>query len=176
MKAQGDPSIMESLQIFNNVPFVPIQADIEDKGKTPFRAELVIATTNTMNLNLQHYFNCPTAVARRLPIVLSIKPKPHMATEDGRLDPNKCTNTEGFDDYWIIEVYDVVCNNLRAEGDTRRIPHYKLSKTYDNIYDFYSWFLEYSHNYRSQQSRMEKNEARLANLDLCKICFRPMIS
>jgi len=174
MKAQGDPSIMESLQIFNNVPFVPIQADIDDKGKTPFRAELVIATTNTMNLNLQHYFNCPAAVARRLPVVLSIKPKPEYATEDGRLDPSKCNNQEGFDDYWIIEVYNVVCNNLRAQGDTGRVPAYKLLKTYTCIYEFYDWFLEYANIYRSQQTRVEENEKRLADLELCKICFRPV--
>jgi hypothetical protein len=71
----GDPSIMEMLQVVNNVPFVPTQADLADKGRTPMAAKLVIATTNTDHLNAQAYFSCPLAVQRRLPFIIDIRPK-----------------------------------------------------------------------------------------------------
>jgi hypothetical protein len=57
----GDPTVMEFLQIINSVPFVPDQADLADKGRTPLRPRLVIATTNTPNLNAHCYFSHPSA-------------------------------------------------------------------------------------------------------------------
>lgn len=54
--AEVDPTLAEMLNVVNNVPFVPPQAAIEDKGKTPVLARLVVATSNAKDLNAQEYF------------------------------------------------------------------------------------------------------------------------
>jgi len=88
--SECDPSLVEMLQVVNNVPYVPTQADIADKGKTPVRARFVIATTNTESLNAEQYFACPLAVQRRLPWIISLKPKPEYMRDEGMMiDPTK---------------------------------------------------------------------------------------
>jgi len=44
--AAGDPSVMENIQVCNRVAFVTDQASLDDKGRTPFKARCVVATTN----------------------------------------------------------------------------------------------------------------------------------
>ena len=78
--AQGcDPSLLEMLRVVNNVPYVPTQADLADKGRTPVRAKFVIASTNTENLNADTYFACPLAVQRRLPYIPIVHLQPKLA-------------------------------------------------------------------------------------------------
>jgi len=56
----GDDSMMELIQIVNSVPFVPDQADLSNKGRTPMKCKLVIGTTNVKNLNAHYYFSHPS--------------------------------------------------------------------------------------------------------------------
>lgn len=87
--SNGDPTVMELLQIINTVPFVPDQASIEDKGNTPFCGRIVIGTTNTKSLNASCYFSEPAAVMRRFPMIVTATVKKEYATKDGRLDSSK---------------------------------------------------------------------------------------
>ena len=56
-KAQEDRSLLEIIQVVNNVPLVPNQAELADKGRTPLRAELVVATSNAKDMNAPAYFH-----------------------------------------------------------------------------------------------------------------------
>jgi hypothetical protein len=105
-----DPTLKEMLNVVNNVPFVPPQAALEDKGKTPVMARLVVATTNAKDLNAIDYFWCPLAVRRRLPYVVNVAPKPeYLAANQRFIDPSKLTSIDGaFPDYWVITVQKVV--------------------------------------------------------------------
>ena len=59
-----DKSLSEIILMFNNVTFVPPQAALEDKGTTPVRPKLGIATTNIEHLNAHAYFSHPIAIRR----------------------------------------------------------------------------------------------------------------
>jgi len=104
-----DPTLSELICIENNVAFTPPQAALEDKGKTPVMAELVVGTSNAGHLNAHEYFWCPLAVRRRLPFVVNLRPKKEYLHENGKfLDPSKLNVVEGeFPDFWIIRLEKV---------------------------------------------------------------------
>jgi hypothetical protein len=68
---QIDPSMEEVLQIINQVPYTPPQADLADKGKTPLRPLLVQGTTNVKTLNASSYYCNQLAILRRFPMVVT---------------------------------------------------------------------------------------------------------
>lgn len=175
MKSSGDPTLLELLQVINNVPFIPIQADIDDKGKTPMLAELVIATTNTFHLNLSTYFSCPEAVARRLPYIITITPKECYKTDDGRLASSKLPEVapDTFPDYWNIQIHTVVTNPNKGENDSRTTVLYKSIAKFTNINDFIKWYGRVCTEYRTQQANLTKSEAVIKDVIFCDDCKIP---
>jgi len=140
--SQGcDPSLMEMLQVVNNVPYVPTQADIQDKGKTPLRARFVVATTNTESLNAETYFACPLAVQRRLPYVINIKPKKQYLKDEHMLDTSKLpAPKEGeYPDFWSICVKKVRPSQKKTThmGQTAELIDVAL---FEDINLFLKWF------------------------------------
>jgi hypothetical protein len=111
----GDPSMMEVIQVINNIALVPNQASLEDKGKTPVKFEFVMATTNAKNLNAMHYFSSPLAAQRRLPFIIDLVPKKEFSI-DGQglmIDSAKLPVTEEghYPNFWDIVVSKVVPEN-----------------------------------------------------------------
>lgn len=175
MKSSGDPTLLELLQVINNVPFIPIQADIDDKGKTPMLAELVIATTNTMHLNLKTYFSCPEAVARRLPYVITITPKACYVTPDGRLNSSSLPEVQPdtFPDYWNIQIHTVVTNPNQGANDSRGTVIYKEIENFTDINAFIKWYGVVCTNYRTQQANLTKSEQVIKDVIFCGRCKIP---
>jgi len=174
MKSSGDPTLLELLQVINNVPFIPIQADI-DKGKTPLLAELVIATTNTMHLNLKTYFSCPEAVARRLPYIITIVPKKQYQTADGRLDSSRLPEVreDTFPDYWDITIHTVVTNPNQGKNDSRGTVIYKLIEQFSNMNAFIKWYGNVCTTYRTQQKNLTRSENIIKDVEFCSKCRVP---
>jgi len=110
-KGQNDPSLTDVLQIVNNVPFCPPQAELELKGKTPVRAEFVIGTTNTVHLNADAWFSNSVAVRRRFPWAVKVGVKPQYAKDDApnMLDPSKIPLAEigEYMNIWNLELFKV---------------------------------------------------------------------
>lgn len=138
-----DPSLQELLYVVNNTPYVPAQAELCDKGRTPVMAELVIGTTNTAHLNVHSYFSCPLAVQRRFPYVLSIKPKPEYQTPDrpgmlaSHLRPP--SSEDAYDDLWIIKVSKVV--PVIVDGQAK-MGTLKEEHTFQSMREFLPFFNE----------------------------------
>lgn len=175
--SHGDPTLLEMLQVINNVPFVPIQADIEDKGKTPLLAELVLATTNQKELNLNSYFSCPQAVARRFPWVIVLSPKPKYTSTDGMLDTAlipRVIDEDSYPDYWIINVEKVVLGDPTGTKAGANNVTYVPFKEFDSIYLFLVWYREVTTSYRSQQDDLRTTEKRIEGANLCKTCMIPL--
>ena len=104
-----DPTQADVIQILNSVAFVPDQAALEDKGRHPMKAELVIGSTNTEHMNAFNYFSCPSAAQRRLPFVLDVRVKSEFLNEQGMLDSSKAKCNAGeYPDFWIWTVKRVV--------------------------------------------------------------------
>lgn len=167
--ASGDPSVMEMLQVVNNISFVPNQADLADKGKTPMLAELVIATTNCADLNAVHYFQTPLAVRRRFPFVVTAKPKPEFARAVIMLDSSKVHFAEGeWPDYWDFHVQKVIPVNEK-HGCNRG--NFVDVANFTNINDFLAWYSREAKEHESVQDKVKDCDTSMSSLVVCQKCF-----
>ena len=165
--ASGDPSCMEFLQIINAVPFVPDQADLNDKGRTPLRCKLCIATTNTRNLNAHHYFSFPSAAQRRFPYVVVPTVKIDFTTESGMLDSSKTINVSGeYPDYWNWKV-------LRIMPTKRGLATEEVVLETDDVCEFMQWYTKSIQNFNHNQTVVEESIDGLKDIILCKLCYLP---
>lgn len=167
-----DPTLLEVLSVVNNVPYVPPQADLCDKGRTPVQSRFVIATTNSETLNCHQYFACPLAVQRRFPWVIDLQPKPEYTKDSVFLDSTKIPPlAEGMlPNYWVITVKRVVPasevrNNQRAKLDTVEI--------FTDINEFISWFLERSDDFDFVQNQILTCGQTISNIEFCQQCRKP---
>nr|URG14944.1 MAG: RNA dependent RNA polymerase [Picornaviridae sp.] len=166
----GDPSLMEVIQVINSVPFVPNQADLPDKGKTPMKAQLVIGTTNTLHLNAYAYFACPLAVRRRFPYVVRVTVKKAYRKDGFMLDSTKVPQllVGDYPDFWDFTIMRIVpggsgCNSATTE----------FVQSITNIYEYLDWFRAMSDKHDASQGKVEESTAMMRSVKLCK-CFRPV--
>lgn len=168
--SNGDPSVMEIIQTINNIPFIPAQAELQDKGRTPVRCKLVLATTNSENLNAVHYFSCPLAVQRRFPYVINLEPKEEFARDDskGMLDPQKIPPTiEGeYPDLWRI-----VVKKVEANFNDHNQASLEVVEAFDCIYDFLLWFGKKSKEHQETQTKISHSLDIIRNNKICDNCY-----
>jgi len=167
-----DPSVTEMLQVVNNISFVPNQADLADKGRTPMKAELVIATTNTQHLNATAYFSCPLAIQRRLKYIIEIVPLPQYASADGKmLDPSKLPTTfVDYPNYWKIYVKVVTC---AGDGQNRNRARITTLFCTCDIYEFIKWYSETALQHEETQKKAAAQEDLLGKVTICELCHLP---
>jgi len=157
----GDPSVMEIIQIMNNVAYVPDQASLSDKGRTPLRCKLCIATTNTIHLNAQFYFACPIAVRRRMPNILDMKVKPEYSTESGMLDHTKAITTPGeYPNFWIWTIRKIVQTSDKTCKD-------EIVHSFSEIKDFLMWYNRAIINFEAMQSLVKESNNTFKDMQLC---------
>jgi len=166
----GDPSVMEIIQTINNIPFIPAQAELQDKGRTPVRCKLVLATTNSEDLNAVHYFSCPLAVQRRFPYVINIRPKKEYARDDSSemLDPKKIPQTvEGeYPNLWKILIKKVEANaNDHSQATLVEV------EFFDDIYDFLCWYGKMAKEHQETQTKISHSLDIIRETKVCKECF-----
>lgn len=168
--SQGcDPSLMEMLQVVNNVPYVPTQAALENKGTTPLRARFVVATTNTEKLNATEYFACPLAVQRRLPYVINIKPKPEFTKDKFMLDASKLPPVKDgeYPNFWHIEIKRVkpVLAATTHMGQTGEL---EIIHVFEEIIPFIKWFNSVSKEAESTQDKAMSCDDTMSTITLCQ--------
>jgi len=181
-----DPTLADVILIANGAGFVAPMADTEDKGVIPVRPDLVIATTNTKDLNAHAYFACPLAVRRRFPYVISLTVKSEycadtlidgingtqIAAKSHMLDPAKVPSLDEGDymDIWNIKLEKLVAVP-NAQGASN--PGFETIADFDNIYDFMAVFSALSQEYRRCQDRAMDAVHSMVSLEICQKCFRP---
>jgi len=161
-----DNSLTEVIQIMNDVPLVPNQASLEDKGRNPLRARMVVATTNTRHLNAHAYFACPIAVQRRFPFVLVVSPKGKYARDDDpeMIDPSKLPPiVDDWPNFWNIRVERVI-----AAGDSQA--SYEEVATFTETDRFFEWLGDSMSLFESIQARAGAGIVAMQDFDLCKAC------
>lgn len=176
MSAGGDRTVIQILQLQNTIAHCPDQADLKDKGKTPLLCELILATTNTEDLNLGAYFACPYAVARRFPVVLDLSVKEEFCGPNGELDPLKCPEpTAGtFPDVWNIIVKRVV--PLRStQTDNRKNMgfKYQVVRRFTSTVEFFPWWFAFTHQYRENQNKAARTEDAMRGIEICRVVKVP---
>jgi len=164
-----DPTLKDMLNVINNVPYVPPQAALEDKGKTPVLAKLVLATTNAPDLNALEYFHCPLAVRRRLPYVIEVKPKGEYLHANGKfIDPAKLPAIEdNFPDFWEITVQklepvDHCGRDSAALVDVAKFSDVKL---------FLQHFARESFLHEQNQDKSQNCDVKMKDINVCTLCY-----
>jgi hypothetical protein len=167
-----DATLKEMLNVVNNVPYVPPQAALEDKGKTPVMAKLVLATTNSPTLNALDYFFCPLAVRRRLPYVVKVEPKDEFLHSNGRfLDPRKIPPPQGkFPDLWKITVQKLIPmdHNGRDSAALRDIEVFDGPGASMN---FLKHFAKASEEHEASQQNSDAYDADMKGIKVCRLCY-----
>lgn len=170
--ADIDSTLQDLLNVVNNVPYVPPQAALEDKGKTPVLAELVIATTNCETLNAQEYFWCPLAVRRRLPFIVSLTPKAEFLHENRTfIDPSKINIPDGqFPDLWNITVKNIVprMQHGREMADLEEV------EVFTDIKKFLQFFGKACNKHKQNQAKAMTSDVSMRTIEVCKKCLLPL--
>jgi hypothetical protein len=180
----GDPSVLELLQAINNICFMPRQAAIDDKGRTPFRCQLVLVSTNTIHLNVNQYFACPLAVLRRIPIVLDICPKPEYLRDGQFIDSAKIPEfgDEEYPDLWTIKVMKVVPEpNFNTDPRVGQRGKFVLDVQdngepciFGDIYKFLKWFGSKALDHEQIQKKYMRTNDCSKIVTLCEGCHVPV--
>lgn len=166
----GDSSVDEFLQVVNAVPFTPNQADLADKGRTPVRAKLVVATTNTEHLNAHYYFACPVAAQRRFPFILIPTVKTEYLSETGMLDSSKAITPEGeYPDFW-----DWTVKRVLVTESQRGVPaQTEIVLQTSNIYVLTDWLTDTIRTFEKNQKLTSQSVSAMKKITLCAKCSRP---
>jgi hypothetical protein len=167
----GDPSLNEMLQVVNNVPFVPNQADLGDKGRTPMKAKFVIATTNTEHLNAYSFYSCPLAIRRRLPFVIDVQVKPEYLKDGCMLDTKGHIMEQGdYPDYWQFIVKRVVPMGTEREGQRADLVTVEI---FSDVYKFIKWFSQAAKDHEIRENTVSICDGIMSQIQLCKECSVP---
>nr|ULG00029.1 MAG: hypothetical protein [Marnaviridae sp.] len=170
-----DPTLKELLQVKNSVPYTPPQAALEDKGRTPVKAELLIATTNTKHLNLHAYFACPFAIARRLSFVVTPTVKPEYTKNGFMVDSKKIPPTaEGqYMDIWNFEVSVPMPESQLAKDNQRT--RYEKIESFEDIHSFLQWYIFVAEEHAAAQAKADQAAKTMAEVEVCKGCKRVVV-
>lgn len=168
--SEADPTLKEMLNVINNVPYVPPQAALEDKGKTPVMARVVFATTNTPDLNATDYFACPLAVRRRLPYVIKVEPKKEYLHANGKfIDPTLLQIKEGeFPDFWKITVQQL----KHADYHGRDSAKLETVETFTNVHEFLKHFARASLKHEEVQAKSSTCDVAMKDIKVCRLCLQ----
>lgn len=170
--SEVDSTLQDLLNVVNNVPYVPPQAALEDKGKTPVMAKLVVATSNCATLNAQEYFWCPLAVRRRLPFVVNVRPKDEFLHENNFfIDSSKIRTEEGkFPDLWEITVSQLVpvINGRREDATLKEIA------VFSDVSKFLQFFGQACLAHEANQKKAMAKDDDMLTVSVCKVCLAPL--
>ena len=163
-------SVNEIIQLMNTAAFCPDQADLDDKGRTPMKASLVVATTNVKNLNAFHYFSHPSAIQRRFPYIVTPTVKEELLNERNVLDTSLVGEPRAYPSNWTFKV-EQVCP-VPIDGRRKMA---KLELVGDNMSqrEFYSWFRDAIKRFHLDQTYVQQTFELTEQTSLCPICSLP---
>lgn len=180
---QPDPSMEEILQIVNQVPYSPPQADLADKGRTPLRPRLIQASTNTKDLNASAYYCSKLAILRRFPLVVTPAVKAEYCRRDERgvyppeptkrmLDSSRTPPLEDgeYPDYWEFTVERVIDGYTNTGQQTAE---YQAVGKFTNVYDFLAYISRESIRHEQNQQIVAASAASYSKVTVCTECYRP---
>lgn len=163
---QPDQSVDQILNIVNNIPMMPDQASLDNKGSTPLLARLIIATTNCEDLNVRAYYSNPAAVLRRFPYVVNVKVRPEFATEQGGLNPGAIPPDTVYPDFWELTVTEVRAISVKSVSRTE-------IGTFTSIAEFLKWYKSAMDKFDEQQAKAISSSNKVLEAETCKVCALP---
>jgi hypothetical protein len=171
-----DESIMDIVRIVNNMPYMPDMAALEDKGKTPFKGDLVVITTNCPDLKCNEYFSYPFAAARRVPWHIRVRAK-HVDESQFMLKTNaEDLIANQIPDDWIFDILTPVpkkFGNKQSEGLPMMQGQLKAIHTGLSMRELLLFIKEKATLHRNHQNCVVQHSASLVKLELCDECKLP---
>lgn len=171
-RSQMEAGMKDILSVVNVTPYVPNQADLLHKGKTPIRAKLVMATTNVKHFNSHKYFAFPSAAQRRFPFVITPVVKPEFRAEGSTQLRDDLTTDDIFPDWWDITIEKVIpapqgsgypafarYENLHPNGGTF------------NMKEFMHWCVKAITTHMDAQKKVDKSISDIQKRPLCLKCM-----
>lgn len=167
--AGGDPTVMETIQTNNRVSFVPNQASLEDKGRTPFKARCVVATTNCEDLNAVAYFQTPLAMQRRFPFIIDVEVKPEFTKDVCMLDSSIAKYEQGnWPNWWNFTIKRPV----PVPGERyRQRATIEVVERFEDVNDFLAWYSREAIKHDNIQNIIETSSSNMEEYEICKKCF-----
>lgn len=177
VEAGIDTSLSELLLINNNAPFTPNMAALEEKGAAPFLGDLVVATTNTPDLNLDHYFSNAGAVGRRFMYHIRIRPRLSLRKNEHMIDETKLEAIVAgeYPDWWTIEILVPVLERVSQDPALEFSMTSKLESLHQNLTmkEFLPWYHDVITKHTTTQTRVAQSEMALRATSICEVCFLP---
>jgi hypothetical protein len=172
-----DPTLKEILCAVNNAPFTPDKAALEEKGAAPFIGELVVATTNTPDLNLSSYFCVPAAVARRFPYHIRLRPKERFKKNATMIDETKLEPIVPgeYPDWWDIEILAPQPVPMSTDAAEEWKMTFELKTMYPsmNMRTFLPWLHGVIERHNATQMKVTLGEVALRDTKICLSCHLP---
>nr|QRQ90210.1 MAG: hypothetical protein 1 [Riboviria sp.] len=166
-----DKTMNEIIFIVNCVQAMPPYADLADKGQNPLMNDLAVFSTNVENLNIPLYFNCPLAVARRLPVKIELSVRPEFRVPGSHMLNSELVPDVSYPDVWCIKVSkckvrpgeeELMCQNFVYET----VGEFTLPQ-------FLAWFKKDVTQHKKNQAGMIKSIESLAIVEFCPECDLP---
>ena len=161
LKSSRENSVLEVIPIVNTIGYVTNQADIADKGVVPFRSELVVATTNTMDLNAFYVASEPGAIRRRFPYIVTPSVKPEFRVEGSPM-MKKLPNL--VLDAWTYNVTKVNISLEGVGGGTRVFDEPILENA--SARDYFNWLRQVIDQHRLNNACLRQSWT--STMDLCE--------
>lgn len=169
---EPDKTTAELLGVCNSAPYTPPQAALMDKGKTPVKSKLVVATTNVVDLNVRQYFENPSAVMRRFHMIVDVRVKDMFAkgNENARLLDYSKTDPTTFPDFWEFDVYKVNVIPKTGVAAPRCTQDMQLVKihSFTNISDFLHYYRLMILQHDRECKTMKTSTDLIASMELCQ--------
>ncbi len=172
---QDDNSVKEIQQIINNAAFVPPQADLADKGKTPCRPKVVMGTTNVKRLHASIYYSNALAIARRFNFTITVTVKKKYSIDPTQkpfmrmLDPAKMPKTPGIPDVWTFTVERTVA---RMAGNKQDFDFVRAVEKDIDIFGLIQFLCHESKKHFEIQERITASKEIYKDISMCKVCYR----
>lgn len=173
-----DLSMSEIIQIINGEAWTPPQADLADKGRTPMRPKIVMATTNTKHLHASAYYSNSLAIMRRFNHVITVSVKPEFAVNPHErefmrmLDPSKMPPPEeGIPDAWDFKVEKVI---PIKDGNSQGAGFKTVCLRKLNVYELISFLCQEAEKHFDIQEKVMRSKTVYRNLEMCPECFAPV--
>lgn len=173
-RVQGvDDTMNEVIFIVNCVQAMPPYADLADKGQNPLMNDLAIFSTNVENLNIPLYFNCPLAVARRLPVKIEVSVKNAYRVPGGHMLDSSKVPPGPYPDVWNIKVSRCQAASGEEELMCQNFQYVPVG-TAMGMKEFLMWYKTDLERHRSNQQCMLASAETLSSCSYCDSCSLPV--
>lgn len=166
---EPDQTTKDVLGVCNSMPYNPNQASLDDKGKTPCLAKLVLGSSNVFDLNAPVFFENPTAVLRRFHMVVDVKVKKQYSKPGGMLDYTK-TTPDAFADYWELAVWKAVPEPKKGTAGKKQQLGWELIAEFTEIGSFLLFTRGLIEAHQRECSSMKTSLDVFKNDTLCATC------